>query len=279
MSKNVNADLTDSHDKTRVWYGCDMGVTAAFTGSHDNTRFWYGCDNGMTKSVYQMYGKKWYANLLLLMACSRTTCYRIRRDRKEGEMEQETLEQHTDDTKRMEDDDQMTLASFAISELEMSLEFQTEEAEESCPYSDHTSEWESLTSDEEDSDTAPIEQCLFDGSQVTLTASSLLVMEYAIKHHLSNEALSYLLKILKFLLPAPNNAIGSGYIFKKQFKDSTAYVVFHYFCLTNINKTDVMCPNDQRTVIYLAMIVDPFLFFFIFYMSVPKEKMRQKGNY
>ena len=162
-------------------------------------------------------------------------------------MEQETLEQHIDDTKRMEDDNHMILASFPISELEMSLEFQTEEAEESCLYSDHTSECESVTSDE-DSDTAPIEQRLFDGSPMTLTASSLLVMEYAMKHHLSNEALSDLLKILKFLLPALNNAIGSAHIFKKQFKDSTAHVVFHYFCsrcLTNINQTDVMCPNDQ----------------------------------
>ena len=139
-------------------------------------------------------------------------------------MKQEKLKQHTDDTKRMEDDNHMTLTSFPISELEMSLEFQTEEAEKSCLYSDHTSECESVTSNEEDSDTAPIEQCLFDGSPMTLTASSLLVIEYDMEHHLSNEALSDFLKILKFLLPAPNNAIGSAYIFKKQFKDSTAHV-------------------------------------------------------
>ena len=54
---------------------------------------------------------------------SRTTRYRIRRDIKEREMKQEKLKQHTDDTKRMEDDNHMTLTSFPISELEMSLEF------------------------------------------------------------------------------------------------------------------------------------------------------------
>ena len=46
---------------------------------------------------------------------------------------------------------------------------------------------------------------LFDGSQTTMDSFEELIIEYAVRHRLPDNALKELLKILKQLLPKPNN--------------------------------------------------------------------------
>ena len=58
-------------------------------------------------------------------------------------------------------------------------------------------------------------ESLFEGSALTTTASDVLILEYSMKHGLTNEAITDLLKLLQLHLPMPNKCTNSIFSLKK----------------------------------------------------------------
>lgn len=87
---------------------------------------------------------------------------------------------------------------------------------------------------------------LFDGCPLTLSASNLLIMKFKMRHNITKEALSDLLKLIKLHCPIPNLCPSSLYLFEKHFKTLKYPVRFHLFCdicYEEIQPTDTECPN------------------------------------
>lgn len=71
---------------------------------------------------------------------------------------------------------------------------------------------------------------LYDGAPITLSSSNLLIMQYKMRHKLTDEGLADLLQLLKLHCPSPNHCLPSIYYFKKHFRDLDCPIQFHYFC-------------------------------------------------
>lgn len=101
--------------------------------------------------------------------------------------------------------------------------------------------------DEQCSENVDAETPLFKGCPLTPSASSILLMKYKMRHNLTNQALSDLLKLLKLHCPAPNLCCQSLYFFQKQLMgDLQQTVCFHAFCsacFTAVESVHTKCPN------------------------------------
>ena len=89
---------------------------------------------------------------------------------------------------------------------------------------------------------------IFDGSSLSVSASSLLVMQFKQRYQLTKEGLGDLLRLIRLHLPTPNKCPSSLYLFNKQFQEAKLSIIFHYFCTTCLQKladnTISCCPND-----------------------------------
>lgn len=63
---------------------------------------------------------------------------------------------------------------------------------------------------------------LYEGSSLTLQASSVLVMQFKSRHNLTLDGLADLLKLLKIHCPVPNQCLPTHYLFMKQICKSQA---------------------------------------------------------
>lgn len=101
-------------------------------------------------------------------------------------------------------------------------------------------------SEQEVADENIAEKPLYEGASLSARASSVLIMEFKIRHNLSNECLKDLLKLIKLHCPKPNECISSPYIFKKMFH--TKLSIYHYYCTScyqTVEKEDSVCPNEM----------------------------------
>lgn len=82
---------------------------------------------------------------------------------------------------------------------------------------------------------------------LTESASNLLVLQYSIRHSLSQEAVADLLKLLQIHCPTPNTVPSSLYLFRKQFPSLQNMATSHYFCsfcLQEVSGKELSsCPN------------------------------------
>lgn len=79
---------------------------------------------------------------------------------------------------------------------------------------------------------------LYEGADLTVGASSVLLLQFKMKHKLTQEALGDLLELLKLHCPFPNKCFQSLYLFKKQFCDLKLPVTLHYFCSSCLQTTE-----------------------------------------
>jgi hypothetical protein len=109
--------------------------------------------------------------------------------------------------------------------------------------------------DESEADLAELdtESCLaedkvFFNCPITNSASNLLILQYSMRHSLSQEAVADLLKLLSIHCPTPNTVPSSRYRFQKQFPSLQCAVTIHYFCsfcLQEVSGKEVsICPNS-----------------------------------
>ena len=101
------------------------------------------------------------------------------------------------------------------------------------------------TNDDDDKATDTVSSApLYQGSSLTLAASSGLIMKFKMRHNLTYEGLQDLLSLLKIHCPSPNDCITSVYKFRKQFGSSSA--ILHYFCSAcyhNVTTDVSVCTN------------------------------------
>ena len=91
-------------------------------------------------------------------------------------------------------------------------------------------------------------ELLYKEAMIKTSASSVLIMKYAMKHKLTREAIADLLQIVKLHCPSPNNIPSSLFHFKKQFKDFQYPIKYHYFCntcLSEVPKSGEFCTNHD----------------------------------
>lgn len=94
----------------------------------------------------------------------------------------------------------------------------------------------------------PRAQPLYEGSLLSVPASNVLIYKLCMKHNLSKECLSDLLKVMELHCPTPNNCVGSVYLLKKYFGDDKLKTKFHYFCGTcymSVDEAAHLCPNPD----------------------------------
>ena len=91
-----------------------------------------------------------------------------------------------------------------------------------------------------------------DAPITTAQSSSVLLMKFIMKHRITQEALSDLLKVLQLHCPTPNNFPSTVYHFKKQFKDFQHPINYHYFCskcLAEVSTESEVCDTCKSSLI------------------------------
>ena len=109
-----------------------------------------------------------------------------------------------------------------------------------------------VTENENDGDSETISQAqkpLFAGCPLTSDSSNLLIMQFKMRHNLTQEALADLLKLLQLHSPSPNHCLPSAYSFNKRFEGLKCPLRLHYFCtscLQELAESDISeCPNQS----------------------------------
>ena len=95
-------------------------------------------------------------------------------------------------------------------------------------------------------DSSHHENKLYRDAPISTASSSVLLMKFIMKHRITQEALTDLLKVLKLHCPSPNNLPSTVYHFKKQFKDLQYPIIYHYFCskcLAEVSTESTVCNN------------------------------------
>jgi len=71
---------------------------------------------------------------------------------------------------------------------------------------------------------------LYPGASIKVTESFVVLMNYILKHCISNPGIEDLVKGISLLLPKNHHLAHSKYFFKKFFKDLEQEPIFHYYC-------------------------------------------------
>ena len=72
---------------------------------------------------------------------------------------------------------------------------------------------------------------LYPGASITVNIAMVLILAYAVRHKLTNEALSDSLYLIDKICPQPNNGCKSLYNFRKYFSHLLIPVNFCYYCI------------------------------------------------
>ena len=98
---------------------------------------------------------------------------------------------------------------------------------------------------------------LYEGSTLTTSVSSLLIMQFK-RYQLSKGV--DLLRLIRLHCPSPNQYPSSLYLFNKQFQEAKLSVIPHYFCSTCLQKIDdghvAHCPNPIGVVEISLLMVE-----------------------
>ena len=88
---------------------------------------------------------------------------------------------------------------------------------------------------------------LYSGASLTVSSSNILIMQYKMRHNLTDQALADLLHLLRLHCPTPNHCVPSIYHFEKPFQRMKYPILFHYFCsscLQGVSDSDSFCKNQ-----------------------------------
>ena len=97
-------------------------------------------------------------------------------------------------------------------------------------------------------DTGSSDTLLYEGAPLTSPVSHIMIMQFKIRHNLTDQCLEDLLHLLKIHCPKPNHVPNSLYHFKKFFKESRYQIKYHYYCsrcLQNVDNSDSTCTNSS----------------------------------
>ena len=190
---------------------------------------------------------------------SRSTRYRARKRAREYQEEQleEPLEEHMEEPseEQLEEDHSNVDASHQCRTLHSLTEYteidnpQVLEAEllgfESSADEDEQLDDEQL---DDDASAATNTDCpLYSGASLTVSSSNILIMQYKMRHNLTDQALADLLHLLRLHCPTPNHCVPSIYHFEKPFQRMKYPILFHYFCsscLQGVSDSDSFCKNQ-----------------------------------
>lgn len=86
---------------------------------------------------------------------------------------------------------------------------------------------------------------LYDGAQITVAVSMLLIITFAIRHSLSGVALVDLLSLISIHCAIPNNCASSLSLLKKFFVKLKNPVQFHYYCKFCLEYQGLSIPDDK----------------------------------
>lgn len=86
---------------------------------------------------------------------------------------------------------------------------------------------------------------IFEGSTLTVQSSSILITQYKMRHGITEEALSDLLKLMKIHCPVPNNFPASTFLLKKQLPNLQYPIKIHKFCSTCMHAIDSEVGNTE----------------------------------
>ena len=98
--------------------------------------------------------------------------------------------------------------------------------------------------------TSDLEQRLYEGSELTVSSSCLLLKKFRMQHRLTETAFADLLRLISLHCPRPNKCLTSPYLFDKQFGGHKLPMVFHNFCSNCLCRVegDNKCPNPSCKV-------------------------------
>ena len=103
--------------------------------------------------------------------------------------------------------------------------------DEDCISDDET--FNEKTSPTHSADTSSVPKTtvqLYEGSVQTAYSSSVLLLQYKMRHRLTDEALEDLLQIIQMHCPSPNQCPTSVYKLNKFFPQMTYQIELHHFC-------------------------------------------------
>ena len=136
-------------------------------------------------------------------------------------------------------------AEFHGTELSESRECYYEDLEDSCH-----GEGNSYTSIAASNEAALL---LYEGAPLTSSASNILVMQFKVRHNLTDQSLEDLLRLLQLHCPKPNHVPNSLYHFKKFFRESRYQIKYHYYCskcLQGVTSSDTTCVNSACKITF-----------------------------
>lgn len=126
--------------------------------------------------------------------------------------------------------------------------------------------------DDDPSAAANTDSPLYSGASLTVPSSSNLIMQYKMRHSLTDQGLADLLHLLRLHCPTPNHCIPSLYLFKKPFREMKYPISFHYYCsscLQNVCDGDSFCKNQLCKAELIAVGAKSF------FIEVPIDEQLQ----
>ena len=152
-----------------------------------------------------------------------------------GQNEAIVTNDHHSEPDNSESDPLVLEAELFATDHDVTEEFCDEELEASCYDQDSSKidQGSSVTSND---------ILLYAGASLTFSASNIMIMQFKMRHNLTDQSLTDLLNLLKIHCPKPNNVPNSIYHFKKFFRESKYQIKYHYYCtkcLQNIDTSDI----------------------------------------
>ena len=156
------------------------------------------------------------------------------------------------DVRQDSSDDTELEESSSDDDLDVSLD---SSSGEDTPYSSQQHTSASPTTD-------PLDQPLYDGAQMTVWDTYLLLMQHSLRHNLTKRAFSDLLKVVGTLLP--RESFTSYYRLRKFFMNEYEDLTLsrHFCCRachTTIDNAQSLCPNGcegSTSIEFLAVSVE-----------------------
>lgn len=94
-----------------------------------------------------------------------------------------------------------------------------------------------------------MDQPLYDGAPVTLAESMIATLDLSLRHNISGELLTDILKLTAMHCPPDNNCKTTLYKFNQYFSDLRIPVVRHFYCIncyTTVEQQDSVCPECRE---------------------------------
>ena len=120
---------------------------------------------------------------------------------------------------------------------------------------------------------------LYPGASITVNITMVLILAFAVRHKLTNEAISDLLYLINKICPQPNNVCKTLYNFRKYFSYLLTPVNFCYYCINCFGLVNSLADNVCLTCGKTFTTIKELSYFLHFSISDQIKSLFARKNF